>query len=99
MRIAARWADGANQAYIAPSDYRHKNDVLDAHCAEIGRDPAEIRRSWQFYLKTPDEMGNLRNVIQPYLDTGIDHVCIGVPPEYHPDIVKRLAEEVAPLLG
>src|SRR5438552_3455676 len=24
MRIAARWADGANQAYIAPSDYRHK---------------------------------------------------------------------------
>src|SRR5712692_6781187 len=29
MRIAARWADGANQAYMSPESYRHKNQVLD----------------------------------------------------------------------
>jgi alkanesulfonate monooxygenase SsuD/methylene tetrahydromethanopterin reductase-like flavin-dependent oxidoreductase (luciferase family) len=44
LRIVARDADIWN-GEGDPETYAHKNGVLDAHCAEIGRDPATIRRT------------------------------------------------------
>ena len=43
LRIAAQWADGWNVPFVAPDTFAHKRDVLHAHCADVGRDPAEIR--------------------------------------------------------
>lgn len=45
LRIAARWADGWNAAYVSPEHYRRLNRVLDDWCEKEGRDPASIRRS------------------------------------------------------
>jgi alkanesulfonate monooxygenase SsuD/methylene tetrahydromethanopterin reductase-like flavin-dependent oxidoreductase (luciferase family) len=44
LRIVARDADLWN-GEGDPATYTRKNGVLDAHCAEIGRDPGEIRRT------------------------------------------------------
>ena len=44
LRIVARDADIWN-GEGDPATYAHKSAVLDAHCAEIGRDPASIRRT------------------------------------------------------
>lgn len=44
LRIVARDADIWN-GEGEPTTYARKNAVLDAHCAEIGRDPGEIRRT------------------------------------------------------
>ena len=99
LRVVARHAAIYNAPGGEPDVIVHKNAVLDEHCAKIGRDPATIRRSWQFYLKSPDELSGVRARIEPYLALGIDHVCIGLPTEYHPCLVAALAEEVAPLLG
>ncbi|MBK5222565.1 MAG: TIGR03560 family F420-dependent LLM class oxidoreductase [Acidimicrobiia bacterium] len=49
MRIAARFAQEWN-VWGTPELLRHKNAVLDQHCADLGRDPAEIRRSCQALL-------------------------------------------------
>ncbi|MDX6264722.1 MAG: hypothetical protein QOH84_6410 [Kribbellaceae bacterium] len=35
----------------------HKHEVLDAHCAAIGRDPGEIERSTAVGDKSPEEVG------------------------------------------
>ena len=43
LRIAARFADGWNVPFIAPDVLAHKKGVLAGHCADVGRDPAEIR--------------------------------------------------------
>ena len=44
LRIVARHADISN--WFGPLDeLRHKADVLDGYCAEIGRDPASILRT------------------------------------------------------
>ena len=99
LRVVARHASIYNAAGGSPEEVLHKNQVLDAHCAEIGRDPAEIRRSWQAILRTSDEVGSLRERIRAYMDVGIDHVCIGMPPGYHAGLVTRVAQEVAPLVG
>ena len=49
MRIAARYADEWN-TWTSPDELAHKVDVLHRHCAEIGRDPSEIRVSTQAML-------------------------------------------------
>jgi alkanesulfonate monooxygenase SsuD/methylene tetrahydromethanopterin reductase-like flavin-dependent oxidoreductase (luciferase family) len=44
LRIVARDADIWN-GEGDPATYARKNGILDGHCAEIGRDPAEVRRT------------------------------------------------------
>src|SRR5205814_8347820 len=44
LRIVARDADIWN-GEGDPALYAHKNVVLDEHCTEMGRDPADIRRT------------------------------------------------------
>jgi F420-dependent oxidoreductase-like protein len=45
LRIAARYADGWNAAYVSAERYGHLVRVLDTHCGTEGRDRASIRRS------------------------------------------------------
>jgi F420-dependent oxidoreductase-like protein len=45
LRIVAQHADGWNVPFVTPEAYRAKVDALDAHCARLGRDPADIERS------------------------------------------------------
>jgi alkanesulfonate monooxygenase SsuD/methylene tetrahydromethanopterin reductase-like flavin-dependent oxidoreductase (luciferase family) len=98
LRVVAKHADYYNGPGATPADVRHKNEVLDGHCAAIGRDPATIHRSWQFYLRTPGELSGIRERLEPFIAIGIDHICIGMPPDYHAGLVAAIAQEVAPLL-
>jgi alkanesulfonate monooxygenase SsuD/methylene tetrahydromethanopterin reductase-like flavin-dependent oxidoreductase (luciferase family) len=41
LRLTARYADMWN-GFGDPATIRHKLDVLEAHCREVGRDPSEI---------------------------------------------------------
>ena len=54
MRIAARYMDEWN-SWGLPELMAHKSEVLDRHCAEIGRDPAEIKRSAQALVMMSDD--------------------------------------------
>ena len=44
LRIVAQHADLWN-AFGTPEELSHKDDVLRRHCADVGRDPAEIERT------------------------------------------------------
>ncbi|MCH2174038.1 TIGR03560 family F420-dependent LLM class oxidoreductase [Myxococcota bacterium] len=45
LRMAARYADGWNAAYVGPEEYARLNGVLDSWCEREGRNPSEIERS------------------------------------------------------
>jgi len=45
LRTAARFADGWNAPYLAPAQWKRKNEVLDRWCAEFGRDGRSIART------------------------------------------------------
>ena len=52
LRMAAKYADGWNAAYISPSEFQRLGGVLDGWCETENRDPNEIERSinLQFYM-------------------------------------------------
>jgi alkanesulfonate monooxygenase SsuD/methylene tetrahydromethanopterin reductase-like flavin-dependent oxidoreductase (luciferase family) len=57
LRIAAQHASVWNAPGGSPEEVAELSGVLDRHCADIGRDPGEIRRSVQVRLPaTPDEL-------------------------------------------
>jgi F420-dependent oxidoreductase-like protein len=44
LRIVAEHADGWNTFFGDLAEYQHKLEVLARHCADVGRDPADIRK-------------------------------------------------------
>lgn len=43
LRLVAQYGDACNLFTSTPEEVAHKLDVLHRHCADLGRDPAEIR--------------------------------------------------------
>jgi F420-dependent oxidoreductase-like protein len=80
LRIAARFADVWNASGGLPDEIAELSGVLDDHCADVGRDPAEIRRSVQMRLADTDDE-TLRRV-EGYAEVGVrDVILIVLPPE------------------
>lgn len=58
LRIAAEHAQEWN-VWSTPEIFAHKSGVLDGHCQDLGRDPAEIHRSTQALLFLSDDQAFL----------------------------------------
>lgn len=95
LRIAAQYADIWNYVGGSIENFQHKNEVLDGHCAAIGRDPKAIERSVQFQIPNPDNLAPLRDTIRNFIHAGATHLILGLRYPYPEGIVHRLAEEVA----
>jgi F420-dependent oxidoreductase-like protein len=75
LRIAARYADGWNVPFISPEIFAHKKGVLAERCAEIGRDPGEIRCAVNVGLAIDEDalqrqFGGLAEATRPGVLTG-----------------------------
>ena len=97
LRIVAQYASVWNFAGGDVETFRHKNEVLDGHCAAIGRDSRTIERSIQWPINY-NNMGEVRDDIRPYIEAGANHIILNLRAPYPERIVHTLAEEiVAPL--
>ncbi|MDQ2903784.1 MAG: LLM class F420-dependent oxidoreductase [Chloroflexota bacterium] len=94
LRVVARYAAIWNFAGGSVEDFRHKNEVLDAHCAAVGRDPATIERSIQMAIN-PNDLSITRNAIRDFVEAGATHIILNLRPPFPQGIVQRLADEVA----
>ncbi|MET0914348.1 MAG: LLM class F420-dependent oxidoreductase [Acidimicrobiales bacterium] len=68
LRLVAQYADAWN-TFGPPSNFTHKNGVLDEWCEKLGRDPAEIER-------TVAIQGNEVDNVDAYLEAGATHVIV-----------------------
>jgi F420-dependent oxidoreductase-like protein len=99
LRITAEYADIWNFVGGPVDLFRHKNAVLDSHCAEVGRDPASIARSVQLPVDYAD-LEALRSVTRDFMAAGANHIIFNLRSPYPEGIVQRLAREIAePLLA
>ncbi|GAA2007882.1 LLM class F420-dependent oxidoreductase [Catenulispora subtropica] len=92
LRMAAEYAAVWNAAGGEPAAIAELSQVLDRHCADVGRDPATIRRSVQ--LRAGDDAEDLLRRVEEFAAIGIDDPLIVLTGE---NAVQR-AEWVAALL-
>lgn len=107
LQVVAQYANIWNFE-VAPTEmftdapierFAHKNAVLDAYCADIGREPTEIERSVQLFADPPTLSGT-REMLARFIAAGATHLILMLRPPYPPGVAWRLAEEVIePLLG
>jgi F420-dependent oxidoreductase-like protein len=95
LRVVARYADVWNFAGGPVENLTHKTAILHSHCAEVGRDPAEIEISVQVPVNY-DDMSATVATVQGYVDAGATHLILNLRYPYPAGIVTRLAEEVVP---
>ncbi|HXX78736.1 MAG TPA: LLM class F420-dependent oxidoreductase, partial [Ktedonobacteraceae bacterium] len=74
--------------------FSHKVEVLEGHCATVGRDPSEIERSIQMIVNLDNPEETL-NTIRPYIEAGANHIILNLRAPYPEGIVERLAEKIA----
>jgi probable F420-dependent oxidoreductase len=70
LKLVARHAD-IWHAFGNVDVHREKSAILDEHCANEGRDPATIERSWAVGSRMGDDPGALRAA-------GVTHLTIGI---------------------
>jgi F420-dependent oxidoreductase-like protein len=95
LRIAAEHADVWNAAGGPPEDVAASSAILDEHCAAVGRDPAEIRRSVQFAVGA-DTVDDVVATARSYVDVGLTDLIVILrgedPVSLGGQVAARLAE-------
>jgi alkanesulfonate monooxygenase SsuD/methylene tetrahydromethanopterin reductase-like flavin-dependent oxidoreductase (luciferase family) len=90
LRLVAQYADMWN-GFGDPSTVRHKLDVLDEHCRDIGRDRSEIETT---RLGTQITDPTIVVTSRAFLEAGLDGMIYGRPTGTTPDQVAEAAREV-----
>ncbi|MTB88506.1 LLM class F420-dependent oxidoreductase [Aeromicrobium senzhongii] len=99
LRLVAQYGDACNLFPIGVDGIKHKLEVLERHCEDVGRDPAEIRRTM---LPPGDAVADpdaFLSQLEQYAALGIE--TVSVQPE-GPDPVRwvtEFGEKVAPRLA
>jgi alkanesulfonate monooxygenase SsuD/methylene tetrahydromethanopterin reductase-like flavin-dependent oxidoreductase (luciferase family) len=96
LRVVAEHADIWNCPLRTPADFRHYNDVLDRHCAVIGRARSQIARSVQILLPGDGDRAGQRELMREYIEAGVNHIALAPIPPYRPleELVIAIIEPV-----
>jgi F420-dependent oxidoreductase-like protein len=94
LRLVAQYGDACNLFGDADA-VRHKLDVLERHCADVGRDPAEITKTILYTVRDPltaaDKMA-------AYTAVGVDGVVVNLPDVQDLDKVAATGEALRKVL-
>ena len=96
LRLVAEQADIWNipgPPHASLEFVAERSHVLDGHCADIGRDPAEITRSVQMVI-TADDPASVRAMITSLVGAGFGHIVLGVRPPAPDNLPGWLADEI-----
>jgi F420-dependent oxidoreductase-like protein len=102
LRIVARHADAWN-SHGTLEELRSRNAILDEACAEIGRDPGEIRRSVYYWVpRSADDpwasLDAFYDVIGRHREVGMDEFILDHPRDDQLAVLERVAAEALPRL-
>jgi F420-dependent oxidoreductase-like protein len=97
LRAVARHAQHWNLASGDVEEFKRKREVLAQHCADIGRDPAEIMTSTHLRLSRSGDPASVVQQAEAFAEAGMDLGIVYLPPPHRADVLGPLAEALAPL--
>jgi probable F420-dependent oxidoreductase len=102
LRAVAQWAQGWHCMARGVQDWLDLKQILDGHCADLGRDPNEIDCSVNVVL--PEDaseldagLRDLAEQARGYLDAGVDLLVVNLPLDAEPAILEPVAAALAPI--
>ncbi|GAA0580762.1 LLM class flavin-dependent oxidoreductase [Paractinoplanes ferrugineus] len=94
LRIAAEHADIWNiPGGESMADIQARSARLDRYCTEIGRDPAEIVRSFNVPVSY-ESPATTRDTIAEAVGGGFGHIVLSLPAPYPPGVARWVAQEL-----
>jgi len=94
LRLVAQYGDACNLFGDAAA-VRHKLDVLERHCADVGRDPAEITKT---ALATVQDPVKAADFVASLTAVGIDGVIVNMPDVTNLDKLAATGEALGKVL-
>jgi F420-dependent oxidoreductase-like protein len=94
LRLVAQYGDACN-LFGDPDAVRHKLDVLERHCADVGRDPAEITKTILLTVKDPSGAEKVR----AFKAVGVDGIVVNMPNVADLTAVAKVGEAMAASLA
>jgi F420-dependent oxidoreductase-like protein len=88
LRLVAQYGDACN-LFGDPDTVRHKLEVLDRHCADVGRDPSEITKT---VLQTVRDPAAAAEQLKAFTAVGVEGVVINMPDVADLGAVARAGE-------
>lgn len=99
LRVVAEHADAWNYDGAGTIErFTHLLGVLRQHCADVGRDPAELTISAQTLVHADDLQRTIDHTNR-LVEAGATHLLLNIRPPFPDKIATRLAEEVVPKIG
>ena len=104
LRICAEYADTWNSVGTV-DEMRERNQILDQHCADIGRDPSEIIRSFYGWTSLMAEQGlanpwqstdAFEDMVGHYREVGVNEFVIDQPQPEQFAVMEVVATDVIP---
>jgi F420-dependent oxidoreductase-like protein len=101
LGAVARWAQEWNVIVTSADEWRPLKETLVTRCAEVGRDPAEITCSVNIRIDGDVPLEQALDAalgqIEDFTAAGVDLIVLNLPLDATPDVLRPLAEAVAPL--
>jgi F420-dependent oxidoreductase-like protein len=94
LRTTARWAQRWNSLTGSPEQWRELRDVLDQHCADLGRDPAEIESEITLWYDPEQGPGALVEQAESYGAVGAEVTVIYLPVPHTPTVLEPIADAI-----
>lgn len=95
LRSVARWAQMWDALRATPEEWVELSEILEGHCEEVGRDPAEITRSVHLPWAKDDDPSELAEEAALRLSSGVDVVVFSMASPYDVSMLPPLAEALA----
>ena len=99
LRLVAQYADACNLFDAGRDVLAHKIEVLDRHCADLGRDSAEIAKTVITSIDPLADTENFLATMRTYAELGVSKVWVGSKEKDLPGWVSRVGETVVPELA
>ncbi len=96
LRTVARYADYWDAMFHEDTaSWLRLDTILSEHCREVGRDPAEIRRSVHLRWGLDDDPGRLADEAMMFIDAGVDVVVFSMRSPQSASAVEPLANAIS----
>jgi F420-dependent oxidoreductase-like protein len=99
LKLVARYADACNLFAVGPDEVKRKLEILERHCEDEGRNPAEIKTTSQGAGDPTKDVDGFLASMEEYAKLGIDMVGVRNTPPAPVAMVRELGEKVIPRLA